>query len=178
MKGIVFRIAQQIIEDEFSRSTWNELIDAAGVDGSYTALGDYPHEELIAILEAASEETGREVPEILRWIGQNAIPIFSDKYPDLFEDFEESRDLILRLNDIIHPEVQKLYPDAEVPEFDYRTVEDDLIEMSYSSERQLCNLGEGLILGTADYFNESVDVSQTACMNNGDSECLYRIEYK
>jgi predicted hydrocarbon binding protein len=37
-------------------------------------------------------------------------------------------------------------------------------------------LAEGLVLGSADHFGESVSVHQTSCKHRGDSRCTIRIE--
>ena len=47
------------------------------------------------------------------------MPLFAVRYPQFFEPHDCTRSFVLTLNDIIHPEVRKLYPGADVPEFDF-----------------------------------------------------------
>ena len=42
MKGVIFNVAEFTVTDEFGAETWDDLLEAADVDGAYTALGDYP----------------------------------------------------------------------------------------------------------------------------------------
>ena len=56
MKGIIFNVAEATVSDEFGEDAWDDLLDAAGLDGAYTALGDYPVEQLVALVTAASDK--------------------------------------------------------------------------------------------------------------------------
>ena len=67
------------------------------------------------------------------------MPLFAERYPQLFEPHDCTRSFVLTLNDIIHPEVRKLYPGADVPEFDFGIRDDDRLVMGYRSPRKLCS---------------------------------------
>lgn len=177
MKGIVFTVTKEIVEDELGEDGWSQLLEKAGLDGGYTSIGNYDDDQLHELVGAACDVLDKDPNEILRWIGTHAIERFADKYPDLFEDYSTTRGLVMDLNNIIHPEVRKMYPGAEVPEFDYLNTSNGTLEMAYESDRHLCALGEGLIRGTARYFDEDVDVQQTKCVLEGDDQCIYEIQF-
>ncbi len=80
--------------------------------------------------------------------------------------------MYITLNDIIHPEVRKLYPDADVPEFEFSGRDDSTLTIGYRSRRRLCELAEGFIEGAADHFGESVALEQPRCMLRGDDDCV------
>jgi hypothetical protein len=83
-----------------------------------------------------------------------------------------TRSFVLTLNQIIHAEVRKLYPGADVPDFDFDTSRDDVLVIGYQSARKLCALAEGFITGAATHFGEQAMIEQTACMHRGDDKCL------
>ena len=60
----------------------------------------------------------------------------SRRCPQLFEPHDSTRSFLLTLNDIIHPEVRKLYPGADVPEFDF-DFRAGMLVMGYRSTRKL-----------------------------------------
>ena len=99
--------------------------------------------------------------DVVSWFGRNALPLFAERYPQLFEPHDSTRSFVLTLNDIIHPEVRKLYPGADVPEFDF-DVRDELLVMGYRSPRKLCSFAEGLLLGAADHYGERLTIEQPA----------------
>jgi hypothetical protein len=83
---------------------------------------------------------------------------------------------VLTLNDIIHPEVRKLYPGADVPEFDFE-VRDGVVVMGYRSPRRLCSFAEGLLLGAADHYDERLTIDQPLCMKRGDDQCVLELAF-
>jgi hypothetical protein len=79
---------------------------------------------------------------------------------------------VLTLNDVIHPEVRKLFPGADVPNFHFDTPDEHTVELGYVSARKLCSFAEGLVEGAAAHFDETVTMQQTKCMKRGDESCV------
>ena len=121
MKGIVFNLLEEVVRREYGEDTWDTLLEAAGLDGVYTSLGNYPHEELLQLVTAASPVLQMPAEVIIRWLGRHAIPLLVERYPEFFDLHNTTRSFLLTLNDVIHPEVRKIYPGAEVPIFGYDT---------------------------------------------------------
>jgi len=69
----------------------------------------------------------------LRWFGQQAIPLLFERYPAFFSSQSSTRPFVLSVNRIIHPEVRKIYPDANVPAFEFRHAPDGGLMMGYLS---------------------------------------------
>ncbi len=177
MKGIIFNLAQEVVSETYGEDTWDALLEAAGLDGSYTSLGNYPDEQLLALVGAASSALGRPADDIVRDLGQGAMPKLALRYPRFFENHTSTRPFMLTINDIIHAEVRKLYPDADLPVFDYQTADDKVLVLGYHSSRKLCALAEGFILGAATHFGEMATIDQPECMNRGDARCLIRCSF-
>jgi hypothetical protein len=178
VKGVVFNLLEAIVTRDYGEDTWDDLLDSAGVDGAYTSLGGYPDEDLLSLVSAAS--TALELPpnDVVRWFGRNALPLLADSYPQFFTEHASTRPFILTLNDIIHPEVRKVYPGADVPEFDFDTSSDEVLVMTYSSHRQLCAFAEGLIEGAADHYGETATIKQPQCMLTGGDNCVLEISFE
>jgi hypothetical protein len=130
----------------------------------------------MALLKALHKTDGMDDRELLRWFGGTSVPLLAERYPVFFDGHTSTRSFLLTLNDIIHPEVRKLYPGADVPVFDFNPVpglevgEDRLI-VGYRSARRLCALAEGFIQGAAQVFGEQVAIEQPECMLRGDERC-------
>jgi hypothetical protein len=172
MKGIIFNLLQEVVAKEHGEATWDALIEGSGVSGAYSSLGNYPDEELGRIVGTASKALQIPPQDIIRWFGRNAIPLLAVHYPQFFSPHTRTSDFLLTLNTIIHPEVRKLYPNADVPEFDFESPSDDVLHLGYRSHRKLCALAEGFVEGAAAHFGENVALEQTQCMNRGDERCL------
>jgi hypothetical protein len=176
MKGVIFNIVEEVVAAAYGPDMWDHLLGKAGLDGIYTSVGSYPDAQLVALVEAASDETGLPPDALLRIIGRHAIPRLHARFPAFFDNAGEARTFILSLNGIIHPEVRKLYAGAGCPHFHF-THGEACITLGYNSPRRLCHLAEGFVTGLADHFGETIEVSQTACMHSGDPTCQIELAW-
>lgn len=177
MKGIVFNLVEEVVTAAHGEDVWDGVLDAAGVEGSYTSLGSYPDSELARIVSAASRLLGVDDATVLRTVGQAAIPLLADRYPRFFTAYPDAQGLVLALNEIIHPEVKKLYPGADTPTFSYQSVGERGLVLGYQSSRRLCALAEGFVLGTATWYSQTATVTQSACMLDGATRCLLHCDF-
>lgn len=180
MKGVVFNTLEHVVVRDFGEDAWDDLLDAAGADGAYTSLGSYDDTDLYALAGAAAERFGMTGDEVVRWFGVNALPVFATTYPHFFSTQTSARNFVLSLNEIIHPEVRKLYPGADVPEFDFDTSAgaDGPLRMTYRSARRLCSFAEGLLEGAGTHFGEEATVTQPSCMKRGDDACVLEVSFR
>jgi hypothetical protein len=176
MKGVVFNLLEQLVSRDYGEETWDALLDASKLDGAYTSLGSYSDEDLGKLVGAAADELDMSPDQVVRWFGRNALPLFAARYPQLFEPHDSTRSFVLTLNEIIHPEVRKLYPGADVPVFDFAIRNGGLV-MGYKSPRKLCAFAEGLLHGAADHYKERLTIEQPQCMNRGDDRCVLQIAF-
>jgi len=175
LKGVIFNLLEAVATERWGEDAWDDILEAAGVEGAYTAIGNYADEEFqVLLLKLPTDEP---VDTRLRWFGRSAMPLLAQRYPEFFVEYPNTYHFLLTINDVIHREVRKLYPDADVPVFDLEP-SGDLAEggvrrviMGYRSARRLCRLAEGFILGAADHFGEEVHVSQRECMLLGADRC-------
>lgn len=178
MKGIIFNLLEQVITEEHGEDAWDVLLESAGLDGVYTSLGNYPDAQLVKLVHASAAMFKRSPEDVLRLFGTRAIPVLAAKYPVFFEGHVSARTFLRTLNDVIHPEVRKLYPGADVPDFSYPANGNDALTMVYASPRRLCALAEGLITGAAGHYGERVEIRQSRCMHRGDDQCVFDIAFQ
>jgi hypothetical protein len=177
VKGIIFNLAEAVVGQVYGEDTWDAILDRAGLDGAWTSLGSYPDEELMRVVGAAAELRKADPNDVVRSIAQGAIPLLAERYPHFFTPHGDARSFVLTLNDIIHPEVRKLYPGADVPNFTHELVGDTGLRMGYQSTRKLCTLAEGFVLGAAVHYGQSAMIEQSACMLRGDEKCVLDVEF-
>lgn len=177
MKGIVFNLLEAAVSREYGEAVWDDLLDAAGLDGAYTSLGSYDDAEVLRLVDAAATALQLTPQELLRWFGRSAMPLLAARYPDFFTGNADARSFLLTLNSIIHPEVRKLYPGAVTPVFDFDTTSSDVLRIGYRSPRKLCALAEGFILGAATQFHQEAEISQPQCVHRGDDRCVFDVRF-
>lgn len=178
MKGIIFNLAEEVVTAEHGDAAWDAVLDGAGVTGSYTSLGSYPDTDLMAIVASAAALLGSDEQAVLRHVAEGAIPLLGQRYPHFFTPHTDAVSFVLTLNDMIHPEVQKLYPGAETPIFACEVVGENAVTLTYDSPRMLCALAEGFLVGAATHYGQHVTIDRPACRLRGDEQCLLRCEFR
>ena len=109
MKGIIFNVAEKAVVELLGEDAWEDLLDDAGVAGDYTALGSYPDSELIALVVAAAERTGKDPADVQRLIGQHALPHLVASIEDFIDRDVHVFEFLSSVHNIIHVEVCLLY---------------------------------------------------------------------
>jgi len=175
MKGVLFNVVEDVVDDTLPAGTWDGALELAACHGAYTSLGDYPDAELAGIVASVSSLTGLDRSEVLRHAGRHGFSRLADRHPELLEGVDDLDGLLRRLDDVIHPEVLKLYPQAQPPSFRVDGDGAGTWAVEYSSRRELCHLAEGLIMGAGDHFGTPVEVHQTSCTQRGDDRCVLQV---
>lgn len=160
MKGIVFSVFNSLVEEKFGLECWDNILNKTNFesDGVYTSVDTYPDMEFIGLVIALSEETKTAVPDLIRSFGQYAFERLIQLNPKFVEGMS-IKEFLLSVNDVVHVEVKKLYPEAILPDFLYEDVTENQLVMKYYSTRDLPQFAEGLILGAGEYFKTIVEVS-------------------
>ena len=160
MKGVIFNLLERVVTDEYGVDVWDDLIDDAGVTGAYSSLGNYDDSEIEALVAAAAAKTGQTRAQVLHWFGVRAMPLLRELYPSLFDPHGSSHDFVLSVNEMIHPEVRKLYPDAQCPFFHMRRSGEDVVTMKYESQREMIDLAHGFLDGAAEIYGDRITVTK------------------
>jgi Haem-NO-binding len=153
MKGILFT--------DFVAFMERELPAAAGeVEvGTYSSLGTYPEDELLALVARAGEAAGIPVSDILRRFGAHLFRTLATLYPVFVDGVGSALELLGGIETYVHGEVKKLYPDAEFPRFEVQASSEKL-ELVYRSRRPLADVAEGMIRGCIAWFGDRVDLDR------------------
>ena len=177
MKGVVFNLLEQAVTEAHGDDVWIDLLEEARVDGAYTSLGSYPDSEIVALVDAAANQLGLQAADVLRWFGRAAMPMLAERYQPFFAGHVSARSFILSVNDIIHPEVRKLYSGAGCPHFHFADDSQGRLVIGYQSPRQLCHLAHGFVEGAADQFGEQVSIEHMACLLEGSPLCRLAVRW-
>lgn len=174
MKGMVFTEFLEMVESTWSFDMVDTLINQAGVNGAYTAVGTYPHGELVALVRALSAETDTPVPELIRAFGSHLFGRFAQSYPRFFQGVDDSFSFLEGIENVIHAEVRKLYPDAQLPSFEIQRLPDGLA-MTYYSDHPFADLAQGLIEGCIRHFGDGASVDRRSPPADKGAQALFII---
>lgn len=178
MKGIVFQILNELVEEKYGFEAWEKLLEATkpASEGIYTATELYPDGELLAYVGAISEMLDVPAPQVVHAFGEFMIGKLHQVHPEFFENHTH-KSFLQSVHDVIHVEVKKLHPDAVLPDFTYEDPGENELIMRYHSPRKLCALAEGLIEGAGKLFNSQVRIEHPVCMLRGADHCLLHLHF-
>ncbi len=168
MKGIVFTEFLDLVETKFGIQTVQEIIDTCNLKtgGVYTSVGTYDHKEMFEMVGKLSEIKNIPVKDLLQSYGTFFFNVLSSSYPK----FMEKNTLFSFLESIdgyIHPEVLKLYPDAELPKFTSQHITNSEMNLIYESSRKMSDFAVGLIMGASIYYKSNINVEKLKVENEG-----------
>jgi hypothetical protein len=169
MKGVVFSEFLEMVERAFSPEMADEIILAADLPsgGIYTSVGTYDHGEMIALVAQLSERTGTPAADLVQTFGTYLFGRFVELYPAFFNGVGGTFDFLSQIEEHVHFEVRKLYPDAQLPTFTIDRPDRDTLEMVYRSRRPFADLALGLIRGCADHYGEAFAIEELDLSEDG-----------
>lgn len=171
MKGVVFDLLRDMVEENYGLEGWNTILEKSGSDGMYLSPQSYSDQEMMSLVKATNEYTGIEIPMLLSAFGQFMAKEFYNRFPSFYDNCDDIIEFLLSVDRIVHGEVLKFYPDANLPSFKYEKSEANQLTMIYHSSRKLCHLAEGLILGSAAHYKKAINIEHDVCMHHGDERC-------
>lgn len=161
MKGIVFVELLKMAEDLVGEAAVDAVLDATPLStgGAFTAVGDYPCSDLVALVSAFSQATTVPGAELQRQFGHWMMNAFKTYYPGFFDSRPDVLAMLEAIEGEVHVEVRKIYPNAELPTFATERLAPDALRMDYSSTRPLVPFCQGLIEGCVDHFGTPASIT-------------------
>jgi len=160
MKGIVFREFLDLVEDKFGLEMVDTILNNSELpsNGVYTAVGTYSFGEMVSLLTNLNKETGIAVDDLLLVYGEHFFSVVKRSYPEFLLQFTDPFDMLASIENHIHVEVIKIYPDAELPTFEIVKHTDTELIMIYTSSRAMHSFGKGLMNKTFEHFDQKATI--------------------
>lgn len=173
MQGMIFTEFLRMVDTYYSPEMTERIIKLSDTEtgGAYTSVGNYSHTELVSLVVALSEQGDRPVKDLVRRFGNYLLGQFSEQYPNYFDAHEDVFNFLDHIGKHVHTEVMKLYPDSSPPKIETNRMGKDILELIYTSYRELGDAAHGLIEGALEYF-ETEAVVQRHQLIEGDNTCI------
>ena len=154
MKGVVFTEFLELVEDKFGLEMVDAIIQASDLEsgGAYTAVGTYKFVEMVSLLTALIERTQLSIDELLYVYAQHFFKVIETSYAALLNSYTDPLELLASIEDHIHVEVRKIYPDSQLPTFKTINKTNQSLILDYHSSRAMYSFGLGLMHETFTYF--------------------------
>ena len=169
MKGIVFTEFLEMVEKEFGYVVADKIVSQSNLksNGVYTSIGTYEHSEMVQLLGHLSDEIDVPINTLLLVYGEYFFTVLVDSYPAFFKDIPNAFTFLSGIENHIHVEVLKLYPEAELPRFEISRLNENTLQMIYYSERKMAAFARGLINSSIKYFKEDISINTDDISGDG-----------
>lgn len=178
MLGMVFVTFTDWTESVYGEAMVDDLLTHIPLEGggAYTAVGQYPYEDVIKLMSGLSQRVGQPLPELCIAFGKTMLQVLMQKHASMMPAQQSLLDFLQSLQNHIHAEVVKLYPEAQPPQVTCEARQASSVILRYSSERPLADLAEGLLLGAIDYFGQPARLVRTNEPGSGGTRALFTLE--
>jgi len=169
MKGIVFTEFLELVEDKFGLEMVDNIIENSNLEsnGIYTSIGTYAFSEMLQLLQHLSTNTNISIDDLLLVYAEHFFAVLVKSYPELIESYKDPIDMLASIENHIHVEVIKIYPDAELPTFQIIEKTDNSLVMIYKSSRAMHHFGLGLMNKTFEHFNSTATIELEKIKEDG-----------
>lgn len=160
MKGIVFTEFLELVEVKFGLEMVDKIISESKLesDGVYTSVGTYNFSEMLQLLQNLSKNTNISIDDLLLVYAEHFFSVIEDNYPGLLASYKGPIEMLSSIENHIHVEVRKIYPDAELPTFEVVNKTRESLTMIYKSSRAMHHFGLGLMNKTFEHFNSTATI--------------------
>jgi len=169
MKGIVFTEFLELVEDKFGLEMVDNIISSSDLEsgGAYTAVGTYSFSEMLQLLQHLSANTGISIDDLLLVYAEHFFGVIEVSYPGLLATYKDPIEMISSIENHIHVEVRKIYPDAELPTFVVESKSENDLTVIYKSSRAMHHFGLGLMNKTFEHFNATAKIELEKIKEDG-----------
>ena len=169
MKGIVFTEFLELVEEKFGLEMVDNIISSSDLEseGAYTAVGTYSFSEMLQLLQHLSANTGISIDNLLLVYAEHFFSVIEKSYPGLLATYKDPIEMISSIENHIHVEVRKIYPDAELPTFVVEEKSENDLTVIYKSSRAMHHFGLGLMNKTFEHFNATATIELQKIKEDG-----------
>jgi hypothetical protein len=169
MKGIVFTEFLELVEKKFGLEMVDKIINQSNLEsnGIYTSVGTYKFSEMLQLLQHLSAHTNISIDDLLLVYGEHFFSVLETSYPGLLAIYNDPIEMLASIENHIHVEVMKIYPDAELPTFEVIEKKDNSLQMIYKSSRAMHHFGLGLMNKTFEHFKTSATIELEKIKKDG-----------
>ena len=169
MKGIVFTEFLDLVENKFGLEVVDKIIEKSNLpsQGVYTAVGTYAFSEMLSLLKHLSAHTNLSIDNLLLVYSEHFFNVLVESYPGLINTYKDPIEMLSSIENHIHIEVRKIYPDAELPTFQILEKKENSLIMIYKSSRAMHHFGLGLMNKTFEHFNSSAKIEMEKIKEDG-----------
>src|SRR5437899_2576314 len=181
MHGFIFVTWEQFLRDIYNMDVLN--VYRAAIQGEAASIPlesrIYDDGTLIKGVEAVAVYKDMPVDMLLQEYGRYFImcSLTEKKCPHLVAGIKSGRDLLLRMRKA-HLQMRQVSEAIAPPIFQYESLTNDGLLLTYDSHRKLCPLLRGALEGAGLRYGERTHIFELQCMREGARACEFEVYFR
>lgn len=176
MKGVIFTEFLDLVEASYGMEVVDQVLTKGCPDDlGFTSVGTYDYRTLVSLVVELSATIGKPPQEVVFGFGKQLFHRLIEIYPDSTKGVNSTIGLVLKVEDVIHDEVLKLYADAEIPSFRFPVCENGVFQLEYISARPFADLAEGLLSTSIEHFGDDLEIERVDLDGEPGTHALFRL---
>ena len=176
MKGVIFTEFLDLVESSHGMEVVDRVLtNGCPEDLGFTSVGTSDYRILVNLVVELSRAIDKPPREVVFGFGKQLFDRLLEIYPDSTKGVTSTIELVLRVEDVIHDEVLKLYSDAEIPSFKFPASEDGVFQIEYISARPFADLAEGLLSACIEHFGDDLEIERIDLEGEPGTHSLFRL---
>ena len=177
MHGTIFMELRKYVETKLGKGEWRKLLDEVGLGTRlYLPIEDYPDQEAISLMTAASRMTRTPADAMLEDFGEFIAPDLIKLFGYLVNPEWKTIDLIANTEQAIHQVLRDTTSKVTPPELKCTRPSPGEVIITYTSQRKLCAMAKGIAKGFAKHYHERIQITEPTCMLKGAPKCEIRVK--
>lgn len=174
MKGTVVSTWIRTCRDLYGNDTIDRCLRAVNwpEDIVFTPLEDVEDDKIFKFINIIANTVGVSSNDLWKIIGENNLNKFAEDYPVFFKRISLYK--FLDSLNFVHSIIMKKIKGAKPPKMALEIVSEDSINFTYRSERELFDYFLGLLMGSAKFFEEKIEVKE---IKRGKGELKVHIKF-
>lgn len=176
MHGILHKSLKTYVAENMGEDVWDDVLERADIDPKlYLPVSHYPDTDLTRSLSVIAEMSGHDESAIQRDFGAFLADDLLSTFKAHVRDDWTTFDLLEGLPGI-YEQIEAQNPETTTPDVSTERLSEDVAVVEFRSERDLCTLGEGIVIGVGEELDDPCKVTQELCTRDGEDHCEFHVE--
>jgi len=155
--------SKEIVNKAKKESNWDE-------DVVITPLMNIEDQKAFGLIEKVAKKANQETEKLWFQIGKQNIYSFADWFPSYFKGRQLKN--FLMLMDTVHKQLTNMISGANPPRIIPEELSTDTIQLTYKSKRGMYDYFLGLLNGSAEFFEEDMEITEVERGKEGEQYYL------
>ena len=175
----MFKILEDFIERKKGAKAFSNLVQYTNIESEepFNSSDNYPVADFYTLLEGACNIYHLRTEEMQKNVGTYLFRHLLREYADLLS-CKKAKKIILSLDKLMRIEIEKLYPEVELPEFIYKDGGGDELEIITLTENKAYFLIESLVREVSSHCKENIIIDCEEITCDGKEAFKYRLTFE